>query len=161
MPCSCPAPLPRLATPPPRTHPIAIGLPIVDDKPRPTIALVVWRELLATWTYHRTRQAAAALAPTDAPYSIVDVARKPWIRIHQIGKGTPITPKQLQRLTDAAIAAVGDRQMTPHPGGLAGRTQDALNDAELIAADPHATSAAKQAARQFAAALVAAMAAED
>jgi hypothetical protein len=45
-----------------------------------TIALVVWRDdLAASWTYHPTRAAAAKLAPRDAPYTIVDVAREPWI----------------------------------------------------------------------------------
>ena len=61
----------------------------------------------------------------------------------------------------AAIAEVGDRPMRPHPRGLAGRTLDAIDDAELLAADPTATLEAKQSARALAAALSAALAAED
>jgi hypothetical protein len=52
-----------------------------------TIALVLWgiderpALLRASWTYHRTRADAAKLAPDDGtPFSIVDVARKPWIK---------------------------------------------------------------------------------
>jgi hypothetical protein len=51
------------------------------------IALVVWHtvpcsnEQRASWTYHPTRAAAAAAAPADGqPISIVDTARKPWVR---------------------------------------------------------------------------------
>jgi hypothetical protein len=61
--------------------------PTVDNKSPPTIALVVWGTderpalLRASWTYRRSRAAAAKLAPTDGtPFSIVDVARKPWIK---------------------------------------------------------------------------------
>jgi hypothetical protein len=50
--------------------------------------------------------------------------------------------------------------MRPHPGGLPGRVADALDDAELIAADPNASPEAKQTAQRFAAALVAALRAE-
>ena len=51
--------------------------------------------------------------------------------------------------------------MRPHPRGLAGRVIDALDDAELIAADPHASPEAKRWAEVKAAALVAALKAED
>jgi hypothetical protein len=65
--------------------------PAVDDKPAP-IALVVWapRSLYASWTFHPSRQAAAALAPGDGtPYSVVDIARKPWIHLPPSGKRLP------------------------------------------------------------------------
>jgi hypothetical protein len=71
-----------------------------------------------------------------------------------------MTPEERQRLTDAMIESIGDRTLSPHPGGLAGRVADALDDAELIAADPNASPQAKTAARQFADALIAALAAE-
>ena len=136
-------------------------LPIVDDKQPPTIALVVWasQNLHATWTYHRTHADAAAHAPTDAPFTVVDIARKPWISHHTIGKGTKMSPKELLRLQAAALAD-NDRPMRPHPAGLVGRCADALDDAELLDNDPTASPQAKQTAQQFAAALTAALAAE-
>jgi hypothetical protein len=63
--------------------------PAVDDKQPHPIALVVWAPpgLQASWTYHATRDAAAALAPRDGtPFSIVDITRKPWIQHPPIGK---------------------------------------------------------------------------
>jgi len=60
--------------------------PSVDDK-QGSFALVVWgiddrpALLRAAWSFHRSRAAAAKLAPDDGtPFSIVDVARKPWIK---------------------------------------------------------------------------------
>jgi hypothetical protein len=138
--------------------------PIVDDKPRPpTIALVMYPSdghggIRACWTYHQTRAAAAELAPDDCPYTIVDISRKPWIDRPKIGKGTPMHPKQLARLK-AAVAA-NTKPMRQHPRGLVGRCQDALDDAELIEADPHATPQAKQSARALADALIATLRAE-
>jgi hypothetical protein len=121
----------------------------------------VWgADLRATWTYHPSRRAAAALAPADAPCTIVDIARKPWIHYHSIGKGVPMTPQQLRAAQDTALKTNG-RQLKPHPRGLEGRVRDALDDAELIAADPLASPRAKEAARRYAAAMVAALAAED
>jgi hypothetical protein len=122
--------------------------PIIDDKHPPTVALVVWasQNLHATWTYHHTHADAAAQAPDDGtPYTIVDINRKPWISHHTIGKGTPMTPKELLRLQAAAIAEVGDRPMRPHPGGLAGRITDA-HDAgdETLAAALQAAWSAEQ-----------------
>jgi hypothetical protein len=127
-------------------------------------ALVMWASpnLHAFWSYHRSHADALLHAPTDGtPFTVVDTARKPWISHHTIGKGTPMTPKELLRAQAAAIAEVGDRPMRPHPRGLAGRTLDAIDDAELLAADPTATLEAKQSARALAAALSAALAAED
>ena len=69
-------------------------LPIVDDKPAPTIALVVWasQNLHATWSYHRTHADAAALAPANGtPYTIINVAQ-PKLRPPKINwpiTGTP------------------------------------------------------------------------
>jgi hypothetical protein len=138
-------------------------VPRVDDKQGPpTIALVVWRprEYWASWTFHQTRAEAAAHAPTDAPYSIVDVARKPWIqRSPPIGRGVAMRPTELARL-QAAVAA-NTKPMARHPRGLAGRCQDALDDLELVTADPNATPQAKDTARRFAAAMVAALRAEN
>jgi hypothetical protein len=136
--------------------------PIVDDK-RPTFALVVYPSdghggIRARWTYHQTRAAAAELAPDDCPYTIVDISRKPWIDRPSIGKGVPMHPKQLARLK-AAVAA-NTKPMQPHPGGLAGRVRDALDDAALLDADPNASPEAKETARRFAAAMVAALRAE-
>jgi hypothetical protein len=124
-------------------------------------ALVMWASpnLHAFWSYHRSHADAAALAPTDAPFTVVDISRRPWIHPLSVGKGVPMNPRELARLK-AAIAA-NDKPMRPHPRGLEGRVQDALDDAELIAADPRATLEAKESARRFAAALVAALAAED
>ena len=134
-------------------------LPIVDDKPA-TVALVVWgADLRASWSFHRSHADAAAHAPTDAPFTVVDIARKPWISHHTIGKGTKMSPKELLRLQAAALAD-NDRPMRPHPAGLVGRCADALDDAELLDNDPTASPQAKQTAQQFAAALTAALAAE-
>jgi hypothetical protein len=139
--------------------------PIVDDKPRPpTIALVMYPSdahggIRACWTYHATFQAAAELAPDDCPYTIVDIAKKPWIDRPSIGKGIPMHPKQLARL-QAAVAA-NTKQMRPHPGGLPGRVADALDDLALLEADPNATLEAKRSAQMLAAAMVAALAAEN
>jgi hypothetical protein len=55
---------------------------------------------------------------------------------------------------------VSDREMRPHPGGLAGRVQDALDDLELITSDPNATDQAKRSAQMLADAMVAALRAE-
>jgi hypothetical protein len=138
--------------------------PIVDDKQvqAATIALVVWRpqprEYSATWTYHATYAEAAAAAPADLPFTIVDIARKPWVHPLSVGKGTLMHPKQLARLQ--AAAAANDKQMRPHPQGLAGRCQDALDDLELVTADPNATLEAKRSAQALAAAMVRALAAE-
>jgi hypothetical protein len=135
--------------------------PIVDNK-HPTIALVVWRfdgrDFRASWSYHRTPREASAQAPADAPFTVVDIARKPWIRHHTPGRGQPMTPTQLERL--AAEIAARPKTMQPHPRGLEGRCEDAVADAELIAADPNASPAAKQHARRFADAMIAALAAE-
>jgi hypothetical protein len=65
-----------------------------------------------------------------------------------------------QLAAEAAAFAANDKPMLPHPSGLAGRVADALDDAELIAADPNAALEAKAAARQFADAMVAALRAE-
>ena len=137
----------------------------VDNKPPPppTIALVLYPSdghggIRACWTYHQTRAAAAELAPDDCPYTIVDISRKPWIDRPSIGKGVPMHPKQLARLK-AAVAA-NTKPMRQHPRGLVGRCQDALDDAELIEADPHATPQAKQSARALADALIATLRAE-
>jgi hypothetical protein len=100
---------------------------VVDDKQAPGIALVIWaaRNLHATWSYHASHADAAAQAPGDGtPYTIVDINRKPWIHPLQIGKGTPMTPKELLRAQAAAIAAAAP-DLTPHPGGLPGRITDA------------------------------------
>jgi hypothetical protein len=133
-------------------------LPPVDDKPG-SVALIIWSEdLLASWTYHRTHEAAVALAPTDAPWTVVDVARKPWIKHPSIGKGEPMNPKELARL-QAAVAA-NDKPLRPHPGGLRGRTLDALDDLALLQADPNATLQAKRSARMLADAMIAALRAE-
>jgi len=135
-------------------------LPIVDDKPA-TVALVVWgADLRASWSFHRSHADAAAHAPTDAPFTVVDIARKPWISHHTIGKGTKMSPKELLRLQAAAFAD-NDRPMRRHPAGLVGRCADALDDLALLEADPHASPQAKQSARALAAALSAALAAED
>jgi len=67
-------------------------------------------------------------------------------------------PKQLARLK-AAVAA-NTKPMQPHPGGLAGRVRDALDDAALLDADPNATPEAKRSAQMLAAAMVAALRAE-
>jgi hypothetical protein len=87
--------------------------------------LVVWRakhpaaEFHASWTFHRSRAVAAALAPADAPFSIVDVGRKPWI-VHPLPpKGRKMTPEQFLRAQAAAIAAA--HEVRPTPGGAAGR----------------------------------------
>ena len=107
-------------------------LPIVDDKPA-TVALVVWgADLRASWSFHRSHADALLHAPTDAPFTVVDIARKPWISHHTIGKGTPMTPKELLRLQAAVAAAAPD--LTPHPHGLPGRIADAHREAaEAIA----------------------------
>jgi hypothetical protein len=112
----------------------------------------------ACWTFHRSRAEAAAAAPADLPWSVVDVAKKPWIDRPKIGKGVPMHPKQLARLK-AAVAA-NTKPMQPHPGGLAGRVRDALDDAALLDADPNATPEAKRSAQMLAAAMVAALRAE-
>jgi hypothetical protein len=136
---------------------------VVDDKqPPPSIALVVWHlpTLRAAWTYHRTRAAAAAAAPVDgSPFSVVDTARKPWIVRPPLGRGAPLSSKELLRL-QAQAAAVNDRQMRRHPQGLPGRVRDAITDSELLDADPTASPQAKQSARALADALSAALAAE-
>ena len=72
-----------------------------------------------------------------------------------------MNPEEQLAAEAAAIAEVGDRPMRPHPRGLAGRTLDAIDDAELVSSDPHASEEAKQSARALAAALSAALAAED
>ena len=38
--------------------------------------------------------------------------------------------EQLSRAQDRAVAAAADRQLSPHPGGLAGRVADAQQQAE-------------------------------
>jgi hypothetical protein len=61
-----------------------------------SIALIVWtRDLRAVWTYYATPAAAARYAPQDAPFTIVDTARRPWRRYPErianspYGKRTP------------------------------------------------------------------------
>jgi hypothetical protein len=63
-------------------------------------------------------------------------------------------------MNEAAAVAANDKPMRPHPGGLAGRCQDALDDLELVTADPNATPEAKRSAQALAAAMVRALAAE-
>jgi hypothetical protein len=116
--------------------------------------------LHAFWSYHRSHADALLHAPTDAPFTVVDIARKPWISHHTIGKGTPMTPKELLRLQAAAFAD-NDRPMLPHPAGLVGRCADALDDLALLKADPCADPIAIRSAQMFADALSAALAAED
>ena len=65
-----------------------------------------------------------------------------------------------QLAAEAAAFAANDKPLLPHPAGLVGRCQDALDDAELLDNDPTASPQAKQTAQQFAAALTAALAAE-
>jgi hypothetical protein len=72
-----------------------------------------------------------------------------------------MTPDEQLALERAVVLAAGDRPMTPHPHGLAGRVLDALDDFALIAADRHAAPEAKRAAWYYAAALVDALKAED
>jgi hypothetical protein len=72
----------------------------------------------------------------------------------------PMTPEERARQA-AAIASVGDKQLQPHPHGVIGRALDALDDLELVSSDPNATDAAKRSAATLAAALVAALRAED
>jgi hypothetical protein len=69
-----------------------------------------------------------------------------------------MTPEQ-RRAEAAAVAAA--HPLKPHPQGLAGRVADALDDLELLNADPHATPLARRSARGLADALVAALAAEE
>jgi hypothetical protein len=87
--------------------------------------LVIWRakhpaaEFHASWTFHRSRAVAAALAPADGtPYTVVDVARKPW-KQHPMPKGLKMTPQEFLRAQAAAIASA--REVQPTPGGAAGR----------------------------------------
>jgi hypothetical protein len=88
--------------------------------------LVIWHrrpgvlgEIHASWTFHCTRAVAAALAPRDGtPYTVVDVARKPW-KQHPMPKGRPMTPQEFLRAQAAAIEAATD--LRPTPGGAAGR----------------------------------------
>jgi hypothetical protein len=143
------------------------NLPIVDDKQPPaTIALVVWgtnghRDYFASWQYYRTYADATAQAPADAPWTVVDISRKPWVKHLTIGKGEPMSRRQLTRLqAEAAAIAANEKQMRPHPRGLAGRCQDALDDLALLEADPHASAEAKQSARALADAMAAALRAE-
>jgi hypothetical protein len=138
--------------------------PIVDDK-QGTVALVVWRptpgrgDLVASWTFHRSYADAAAQAPDDGTaFTVVDIARKPWVRHLRIGKGVLMSAKELSRLK-AAVAA-NTKAMRPHPGGLRGRVQDALADAELLEADPTSTPLARHHARRYADAMAAALEAE-
>jgi hypothetical protein len=49
-----------------------------------TFALITWRDLPhhaaeAQWTFHPTRAAARAAAPAGEPWTVVDIARAPWI----------------------------------------------------------------------------------
>ena len=78
----------------------------VDDKQPPKFALVMWASpnLHAFWTYHHTHADAAAHAPTDAPFTVVDTSRRPWIHPLSVGKGVPMNPRELARL-QAAFAA--------------------------------------------------------
>jgi hypothetical protein len=69
-----------------------------------------------------------------------------------------MSPRELARL-QAAVAA-NDKPLRPHPGGLRGRTLDALDDLALLEADPTATPEAKRSARALADAMVAALRAE-
>jgi hypothetical protein len=64
-------------------------LAVVDDKP--TIALVVWTtgsdgEIRASWLMFATRAEAAAAAPHDAPWSVVDIARPRWVNYPTVGE---------------------------------------------------------------------------
>jgi hypothetical protein len=65
--------------------------------------------------------AVTALAPADAPYSVVDVARQPWIHHQPAPKGKKMTPQEFLRAQAEMIAAVGDRDLRPTPGGAAAR----------------------------------------
>jgi hypothetical protein len=59
-----------------------------DRRPHPW-AVVVWngRAMDASFSYHRTRTAAARHAPADGRvFTVVNVARKPWVHMPSINE---------------------------------------------------------------------------
>jgi hypothetical protein len=87
-------------------------LPVVDDKQPKTIALVVWREVRppnqardfrASFTYFASHADAARAAPRDAPFTVVDLSRKPWRRMPSIDELVGRTRPPLVQRYDKTI----------------------------------------------------------
>jgi hypothetical protein len=95
-------------------HTVRIGPP-----PKPLPLAVELAECYPSRFSHLTPSTDPALWPTPS------ILNRPL----QASRGAPMTADELRRAQDEAIAQVGDRQLVPEPGGLAGRVARAHDEA--------------------------------